>query len=325
MSYPSFRDLETTATSRPHVVTPRSIVTAMALFLVAGGIFLAVNRAPASPNPNAPAQLARSLDQLPATTRQAAADTVVLTISRAGTTSKVAALVLPGNLAVTTTVIPVTAFITGSTAHQTNFAVTLEGRDSVMGFSIVKLDAHVAATRLGAMPASADVVAIAPVISSSYSTPEYDWTDTTLGDPSNDAQGVVRYLATSANTRLSKYVDAIAVDAHDRVVAVLSAHHFWYPARFVAQVAFVVATGHGCHADLGIKGETEQGGGVRITAIVPYGTAAHAGLAVGDVITEWNGTGSTPMTSCAPPSTSRPPTPTPSSPTTRGPRCTTWT
>jgi hypothetical protein len=99
---------------------------------------------------------------------------------------------------------------------------------------------------------------------------------TTLGDPTNNAQGVVHYLTTSANTRLPSYIDAIAVDSSDHVVAVLSARHFWYPAQFVAQVAEVVATGHGCHADLGIKGTTEQGGGVRITKIVRYSAAAHA-------------------------------------------------
>jgi hypothetical protein len=285
---PSFKDLETTA--RPHVVTPRSVIMVMALFLIAGGIFLAVNRAPASPNPDSPAKLATSLNDLPPTSRQAAADTVVLTLTNGGRVTKVPALVLPNDLAVTTTVIPVNAVITGSTATITNFAVTLEGRDSVMGFSIVKLGVKIAATKLDTMPASADVVAIAPVISTSYSTPEYDWTDTTLGDPANDDQGVVHYLATSANTKLANYVDAIAVDAKDRVVAVLSAHHFWYPAEFVAQVADVVATGHGCHADLGIVGATEQGGGVRITQIARYGTAAHAGLTVGEVITAWNGT-----------------------------------
>jgi len=262
----------------------------MALLLIAGGVFLAVNRAPATPNPDSPAKLATTLDELPASARSAAADTVVLTITHAGTTTKVAALVLPDSLAVTTTVIPINSVITGATATETNFAVTLEGRDNVMGFSIVHLGAKVKASMLDPMPASASVVAIAPVIKNSFTAPEYDWTTTSLGDPTNDAQGVVHYLATSAKTRLSGYVDAIAVDAQDRVVAVLSAQHFWYPAEFVAQVAEVVATGHGCHADLGIDGTTEQGGGVRITKIVKYGTAAHAGLAVGDVITKWKGT-----------------------------------
>ncbi len=272
------------------MVTPRGVIFVMVLFLIAGGTFLAVNRAPATPNPDSPAKLAKSLDELPASARAAAADTVVLTITHAGGTTKVAALVLPDDLAVTTTVIPINAVITGATATEANFAVTLEGRDSVMGFSIVHLGAKIKASILDPMPASASVVAIAPVIKNAYTAPEYDWTTTTLGDPTNDAQGVVHYLATSAKTKLSGYVDAIAVDARDRVVAVLSAQHFWYPAKFVAQVAEVVATGHGCHADLGIDGTTEQGGGVRITKILQYGTAAHAGLKVGEVITKWNGT-----------------------------------
>ena len=58
----------------------------------------------------------------------------------------------------------------------------------------------------------------------------------------------------------------------------------------MAQVADVVATGRGCHADLGNSGTNEQGGGVLITKIKAYSAAEHAGLKVGDVITNWNGT-----------------------------------
>ncbi|MGH3731983.1 MAG: PDZ domain-containing protein [Acidimicrobiales bacterium] len=287
---PSFENLETTATARPHAVTPRIVIVLVAAMLVAGGIFLIVNRGARTPSPDSPAHLATSLAELPASSRVAAADTVELTITTGGTITKVAALVLPRNLAVTTTVIPINAVITGATAKRRNFDVTLEGRDNVMGFSIVHLSVPIAASKLGPMPASAAVVAIAPIEKDSQKAPEYDWTMTTLGDPTNNAQGVVHYLATSANTSLSSYIDAIAVDTSDRVVAVLSSRHFWYPAQFVAQVADVVATGHGCHADLGINGKTEQGGGVLITKIVRYSAAAHARLRVGEVITAWNGT-----------------------------------
>jgi membrane-associated protease RseP (regulator of RpoE activity) len=286
---PSFENLETTTTARPHVVTPRAVIILMAVLLVAGGIVLMVTRGAGTPDPNSPAHLAKTLTQLPASSRNAAADTVELTITEGTRRTKVTALVLPHELAVTTTAIPVTAVITGSTAKKTNFAVTLEGRDNVMGFSIVHLSVAIPPSKLDPMPASADVVAIAPIIKSSLKSPEYAWTTTTLGDPSNNAQGVVHYLATKSNSSLSDYVDAIAVDSTDHVVAVLSARQFWYSAQFVAQVAEVVATGRGCHADLGVKGTTEQGGGVKITKIVRYGSAAHAGLKVGDVITQWNG------------------------------------
>jgi hypothetical protein len=287
---PSFENLETTTSARPHVVTPRVVIIVMAILLVAGGIVLMVNRGAGIPNPDAPAHLAKSLAQLPASSRGAAADTVELTITKGTVKTKVTALVLPHDLAVTTTVIPITAVITGSTATKTNFAVTLEGRDKIMGFSIVHLSVPIPPSKLDPMPASAAVVAIAPIIKGSLKSPEYDWTMTTLGDPTNNAQGVVHYLATKSNSSLSDYVDAIAVDSSDHVVAVLSSRHFWYPAQFVAQVAEVVTTGHGCHADLGVKGTTEQGGGVRITKIVRYSSAAHAGLKVGEVITAWNGT-----------------------------------
>jgi hypothetical protein len=287
---PSFESLDTTTNARPHAVTPRVVIIVMAVLLVAGGIVLMVNRGAGIPNPDSPAHLAKTLAELPASSRDAAADTVELTITEGATRTKVTALVLPHDLAVTTTVIPVTAVITGSTATKSNFGVTLEGRDNVMGFSIVHLSVPIPPSKLDPMPASANVVAVAPIIKSSLESPEYDWTMTTLGDPTNDAQGVVHYLATKSNSSLSDYVDAIAVDATDHVVAVLSSRHFWYPAQFVAQVAEVVATGHGCHAELGITGATEQGGGVRITKIVRYSSAAHAGLKVGEIITRWNGT-----------------------------------
>ena len=227
---------------------------------------------------DAPAQLAKTVNDLPASTRAAAAHTVELTITTPGHVVDVAALVLPHDLAVTTLAIPVGAEITGTTATKSNFPVTLEGRDDVMGFSIVHLGANIAPQKLDAMPASAAVVAIAPIVTGPANTPEYDWTMTTLGDPSNDAHGVVRYLAVKSTTSLNNFVDAIAIDPAGHVVAVLSSTHFWYPAQFVAQVANVVATGHGCHAELGVMGKNEQGGGVLITKIVRYSPAAHAGL-----------------------------------------------
>jgi hypothetical protein len=262
----------------------------MALLLIVGGIVLLVNRGTTAPGSDQPAHLALTLDDLPASTREAAAHIVVLTVATPGRIVDVAALVLPHNLAVTTLAIPVDAGITGTSATRTQFPVTLEGRDDVMGFSIVHLGVAIAPSKLGAMPASAAVTAVAPIVKGPANKPEYDWTMTTLGDPSNDVHGVVRYLATKSNSRLNKFVDAIAVDPSGHVVAVLSSTHFWYPAHFVAQVANVVATGHGCHAMLGVVGKSEQGGGVLITKVLRFSPAAHAGLKVGEVLTGWDGT-----------------------------------
>lgn len=261
----------------------------MAVLLVIGGVVLMVNRGASTPNANLPAHLATTLSALPASSRVAAAHVVDLTITSPGHVVHVAALVLPHDLAVTTTVIPVNALISGSTATRVNFPVTLVGRDNVMGFSIVRLSVPVTALKLDPMPASTSVVAVAPVVLGPTATPKYDWAMTTLGDPSNNAQGVVRYLATQTGSSLSGYVDAIAVDTSGHVVAVLSSRHLWYAAKFVAQVAEVVATGRGCHAELGITGKDEQGGGVLVTKVVPYSAAAHAHVVVGDVITDWNG------------------------------------
>ena len=261
----------------------------MAVLLVVGAVVLTVNRGSGTPNGDLPAHLATKLSLLPASSRAAAQNTVDLTITTPGHVVHVSALALPHDLAVTTRTIPVNALITGSTATRVNFPVTLKGRDNVMGFSIVHLSVTVVAMKLDAMPASTSVVAVAPIVRGSTKTPEYDWSMTTLGDPLINAQGVVRYLATKSDTSLSSYVDAIAIDSQGHVVAVLSSRHFWYPAVFVARVAEVVATGHGCHAELGVNGKDEQGGGVVVTKVVRYSAAAHANVAVGDILTEWNG------------------------------------
>jgi len=286
---PSFETLATTTGVRVRSLSPRVIASLMAVFLIVGGVVLIVNRGAGTPNANLPAHLATTLGALPASSRVAAAHTVELSITLPGHNIHVAALVLPHDLAVTTAAIPINALISGSTSSNGDFPVTLVGRDNVMGFSIVRLSAPVPALKLDPMPSSTSVIAVAPILSPNSLTPEYDWSMTTLGDPSNNAQGVVRYLATKSDTSLSSYIDAIAVDAKGYVVAVLSSRHQWYAARFVAQVAEVVASGRGCHADLGITGKDEQGGGVLVTHVVPYSAAAHANVIVGDVITGWDG------------------------------------
>ncbi|HEY5266902.1 MAG TPA: PDZ domain-containing protein [Acidimicrobiales bacterium] len=286
---PSFEALPATTDVHQRSWSPRIAAGVIALLLVVGAVVLMVNRAPGTPDNDSPADLATTLKALPAVSQSAASHAVDLTIATPGHVIDVAALVLPDNLAVTTTAIPVNAIITGSTASKLNFPVTLVGRDNVMGFSIVRLSYHVHAQKLDAMPSSTTVIAVAPIVKGSTKAPEYDWSTTTLGDPSNNAQGVVHYLATKTDTSLSKDIDAIAVDKKGNVVAVLSAGHYWYAAKFVAQVAEVVASGRGCHADLGITGKNEQGGGVLVTGIAPYSAAAHSTMAVGDVITGWNG------------------------------------
>jgi hypothetical protein len=261
----------------------------VAIFLIIGSAVLIINRGPAPIASNPPAHLATSLSGLPPASRNAAAHAIDLTIAIPGHVIDVAALVLSHDLAVTTALIPVTATIRGSSSSKVNFPVSLVGRDNVMGFSIVRLSTPMSAPKLDPMPSSTTVVAVAPIEEGPTKSPEYDWSMTTLGDPTNNAQGVVHYLATKSDTTLSKDVDAIAVDAKGNVVAVLSSRHSWYAATFVAQVAAVVASGKGCHAYLGVKGKDEQGGGVLVTAVRPYSAASYARLAIGDVITGWDG------------------------------------
>lgn len=285
---PSFDALATTGSPVARSHTPRVIALIMVILLVIGGSVLMANRSD-SPPADSPAHWGASLADLPAATQVAAGDTVVLAVRVGARVSDIAALVLPHDLAVTTTDIPATATIRGTSARRKAFPVTLVGRDNVMGFSIVKLGVSMKPLALDPLPASTAVIAVAPVLRGSSTTPRYDWSDTTLGDPTNDAQGVVHYLATKTNSHLAKYVDALAIDQRGRVVAILSARHQWYAARFVAQVAEVLAIGHGCHADLGIVGADEQGGGVLVKSLLRYGAAEHAHLLSGDVITWWNG------------------------------------
>ena len=144
-----------------------------------------------------------------------------------------------------------------------NFHVTWVGRDKVMGFSIVRLGVHVPALTFAPLPSSKWVVAVSPIVKSSTDPPQYAWANTILGDPTNDATGVISYLSTRSDANLDSFVDAIAVNQSGSVVAVLSIDHLWYSAQFVAHIAYIVATGRGCHAEpRASSAPTAQGGGV---------------------------------------------------------------
>jgi hypothetical protein len=282
---PSFEKLRT------HQIWPikspaaRAVAALMAVALIVGsaGLYLTL-----SDNPPATPRLAQSIQQLPSNSQKAAADTVDLTISTPGHVVVVAAMVLPHNLAVTTTRIPANALITGSTPGDVDFKVQWVGRDQVMGFSIVRLGRHIPPLSFAPLPASKWVVAVSPILTSSTKPPKYAWANTVLGDPTSDATGVISYLSTKSDANLNHFVDAIAINQSGQVVAVLSTNHLWYSAEFVARIAYIVATGRGCHASLGIVGSSAQGGGVTVTRVIPKSPAQWQ-LKKGDVITALNG------------------------------------
>ncbi|HET8990975.1 MAG TPA: PDZ domain-containing protein [Acidimicrobiales bacterium] len=283
---PRFEDLEPRRPS-PRSRLARAVALLAAVLLVAGGAVLEANRGSTPTTTTTHRNVA--LSALPSNARAVAADTVNLTIITNHGMTTAAALVLPGHLAVTTVRIPVNALVKGTNARHVDFAVSLVGRDDVMGFSVVRLGAAAAPVHLDPMPASAAVTVVAPVVPYLLARPRYDWAVTTLGDPQNDSQGVVRYLTTPSGRALWRLRYALAVDARGRVVAVLSANHQWYGAQFVARVAEVLDVGRGCHGDLGMTGASVQGGGVRLVSVAPYGPAAHAGLRPGDVLMTWSG------------------------------------
>ena len=285
---PNFESLDASPAWQLQSRTARTVGVVMAIALIAGAAGLEMTHSSHPASGAMPAHIATSVDVLPANGRNAAAHTVNLSITTAGHVANLAAMVLPNDLAVTTTPIPTGALITGSTTSHVNFPVTLIGRDKVMGFSIVHLGRHIAPLKFAPMPATAAVLAISPMMQTSNRSPQYAWADTTLGDPNVDSHGVISYLATTSDANLNGFTDAIAVNPAGRVVAVLSGNHQWYSAQFVARIAQIVATGRGCHASLGIIGASEQGGGVRVVRVVPKSPAQFK-LRAGDVITKVNG------------------------------------
>ena len=283
---PSFDALATRHRVRSRFA--RLIAGFVLLALVAGAAGLAsINRTPATNQPMT-ANIATSLNDLPAYARGAAERTVELTITTPGHVSHVAAMVLSHDLAVTTTPIAHNALLTGTLPGHVNFPVTWVARDRAMNFTIVKLSHSVASLHFAPMPASAPVLALSPVVEDSTDAPRFAWATTTLGDPLLRANNLVSYLATTAEKNLDGFVDAIALDTSGHVVAVLSTGHLWYSALFVARVAEIEATGHGCHGGLGVATTSAQGGGATVTALWARG-AAKGVLKVGDVVTRLNG------------------------------------
>lgn len=279
---PSFASLAETR-KRVRSRLARTVASMMVVALVVGGAGLASTRGRTPVNLDMESHLVAALVRLPPVAREAAARTVDLTIAEAGHVNTVAALVLPHNLAVTTTAIPSGALVTFSTTRARNLPVTWIGRDRTLGFSIVRLSARVPAPPLGPMPANASVVAVAPIVTSVRTPPRFEWASTTLGDPALTANGVVSYLSTASNWKLDGLTDAIAVNARGQVVAILSGNERWYPATFVARVAQIVAMGNGCHSSLEIRGQSAQGGGAEVTWVNTRGTAGYR-LQIGDII-----------------------------------------
>lgn len=268
--------------------TARAITSFMLVALIAGATGLSLNQGSAPASETMPSHEAKTLAALPSNAREAAGHTIVLTITTPGHVTNVAAMVLAHDLAVTTVPIPSSALLTGSIPSHLNFPVMWVGRDSTMGFSIVLLSVHVPASKFAPLPASASVMAVAPVVAGSTSTPRFAWANTTLGDPVIKANGVVSYLATPTAPNLDGFVDAVAVNQAGQVVAVLATSHLWYSAQFVARVADILASGNGCHAHLGIMGLSAQGGGVLVNYVFPNsGAAGH--LVSGDIVKAVNG------------------------------------
>ncbi len=262
----------------------------MILILAVTGLAAALATARTSVPPDQPltANTAARLAAMPAGVRVVAARTVDLSFTLPDHVTTTSALVLPGGLAVTPTPIPATALVTAWTVRQGTFAATWVGHDAVMGFTIVRLARVVPAPRLGPLPADSAVTALSPIISGPQARARFTWASTTLGDPVTHAAGVVSYLATPSVANLDGVPGALAVDADGDVVAVLGAQGQWFASRFVARVAQIVATGHGCHASLNVATASAQGGGAQVTN-VPLASQARGHLDVGDVITAIDG------------------------------------
>jgi hypothetical protein len=284
---PSFESLSATR-KQVRSRLARAIATVMLAALVIGGAGLASTRGVRPVNNAMPGRVVIAVKDLPVAARQAAAHTVDLTITTPGHVTNVAAMVLPDNLAVTTTPVPHNALLTASIPSHLNFPVTWIGRDKTLGFSIVRLGIKVPALQFAPLPANASVIAVSPIMTGSVKPPHFAWANTTLGDPEVLANGVVSYLATPPYWNLNGFVDAVAVNSKGQVVAVLSTKNQWFSAQFVARVANIVATGNGCHSSLNIKGADAQGGGVLVRSVARRGASTNH-LNPGDVVIKLDG------------------------------------
>ena len=284
---PRFEDLQAPPERVPSRLA-RLIASTMVIALLIGGAGLASTHSSTPPNQPMTAHIATSLAEVPAYAQPAARATVDLTITTPGHVEHVGAMVLRHNLAVTTTPIARNSLLTGSIPHHVNFPVTWVGRDNAMGFSIVKLSIPVPAASIAPLPASTSVMAISPLVTNSLDPPRFAWSTTTLGDPQLRGNNLISYLATKSVQNLNGFVDAIAVNAAGRVVAVLSSGHLWYSALFVERVATIEATQHGCHSSLFVAGSNAQGGGALVSVVTPHGPAS-GHLIPGDVLTSMNG------------------------------------
>jgi hypothetical protein len=228
---PNFDHIPTYVPHRQRRSVAPAFLGVAGVFLVVGVLALVDHHSPTTTTSALASHVASSIDDLPANSRSAARSTIELVATIDGHLSTAAAMVLPpGNVAVTTTPLPPSASITGTSLTHDRIAVTWLGRDRHLGLTIVRLDRTEPVSDTSSLPASTRVTALAPVFDPTRKSVSYNWSTTTLGDPQRvSVDGVVSYLATSSAGDLHGFSDTVAVDDDGRVVAVLNARGQWSP------------------------------------------------------------------------------------------------
>jgi hypothetical protein len=269
--------------------TPAVLVASVAVLSLAA-MTLALHSTTPPASSALPDHIAKSISDLPSYAQNAARSAIELEIADAtGHLSTAAAMVIdPGNLAVTTEPIPPDATITGSSARDHHFPVSLVVHDRALGFTVLHLAKTQQIAPVGVLPASSGVLAISPYFVGGSDSPEIAYAPTVLGDPVREqADGIVSYLATPSAPNLRGFVDTLAIDGSGHVVAVLSSNNEWYSAEFVAKVARVISANGGCHGRLGIAASSAQGGGVFVNRVESGPSVGH--LRAGDILLDANG------------------------------------
>ena len=263
----------------------------MAAVVVAiGATMLATQSTTAPPTDALTSHVTTHVSQLPSYLQPVARSAIQLLITMDGHVATGAAMVIePGDLAVTTAPIPVGATVFGASQTNDRFSVSLVDRVNPLGITVLRLSKSEEVTPTQVLPASEAVMAISPYFSPNAIEPKIAWGATTLGDPDvEQADGVVSYLETPSDADLGGFVDTLAVDNQGSVVAVLSAHGQWYSAQYITRVAQVVAENKGCHARLGVRATSAQGGGVAVLQ-VESGPSTKL-LRANDILTNIGGT-----------------------------------
>ncbi len=283
-----------------------AIATSASALLIVGGLLLASPDATRQAGASTGPYVMTSIHQLPAADRLAASSMLALVIFEGQHLGAATAMVMaPGDIAVTTTPIPLGATVMGRAYGHSSMQLQVIGTDRLLGVTVLRLPVTVPVTPIAPISAGLStggapttLVTLAAVRGATVPVqfeyaPAYLSSQPTAATLGRSVLAVTRGQSQSGTIAGTIVLDgqgaAIAADVPSLTstsrVRLGAGTTDFLPASFLAQLAQRMVLGDVAgHGWLQLEGQTDRFGAVKVSA-VDYSSASYGKVQVGDTIT----------------------------------------